>query len=84
MSDLISNIATNNFCKLNIKKPGTKMWRFVFEHFNSDSSWSLNPFFPFKASTHGNELNYLFGINFFVTPWRRTDDDKAVMMMITK
>uniref|UniRef100_A0A915MQD5 Carboxylic ester hydrolase n=2 Tax=Meloidogyne incognita group TaxID=654580 RepID=A0A915MQD5_MELJA len=84
MSDLISNIATQNYCHLNMKKPKSHIWRFIFEHYNSDSTWSLNPFFPFKASTHGNELNYIFGINFFVTPWRRTEADKTVKKLTTK
>ena len=84
MSDLINSLALHNFCSSTVSKPGARVWRFLFDHFNPDSSWALNPLLPFKASTHGNELHYVFDINFFVVPWRRTAGDRAVLEMTTK
>lgn len=84
MSDLVNNLAMHNFCQANVQKSGAKVWRYIFDHYNPDSSWGLNPLLPFKASTHGNELHYVFDINFFVIPWRRTATDRAVLERTTK
>jgi hypothetical protein len=49
MSDLINNVGMHNFCHETVKKPGAFVWRFLFDHFNPDSSWALNPLLPFKV-----------------------------------
>jgi hypothetical protein len=84
MSDLVNNLAMHNFCRSITQKPGAHVWHFLFDHFNPDSSRALNRLLPFKASTHGNELHYVFDINFFVLPWRRTQADRAVLDMTTR
>lgn len=84
MSDLVNNLAMHNFCRSITQKPGTHVWHFLFDHFNPDSSRALNRLLPFKASTHGNELHYVFDINFFVLPWRRTQADRDVLDMTTR
>jgi len=83
MSDLINNLALENYCR-EMTRHGSTVYRYSFEHFNPATSRPLNFLLPFVASTHCTELAYVFDVNFFVAPWRRTKRDREVASLTTR
>ncbi|KAK0406794.1 hypothetical protein QR680_018811 [Steinernema hermaphroditum] len=83
MSDMINNLSVYRYCQ-RMSQNGSKVFFYTFEHFNSDSSWPLNFLMPFKGATHCTELQYLFDVNLFMMPYRKTKRDRRVLDNVTR
>uniref|UniRef100_A0A1I7Y5K5 Carboxylic ester hydrolase n=1 Tax=Steinernema glaseri TaxID=37863 RepID=A0A1I7Y5K5_9BILA len=83
MSDMINNLSVHRYCQ-RMTEHGSRVFFYTFEHFNADSSWPLNFLMPFKGATHCTELQYLFDVNLFLMPYRRTKSDRRVLDHVTR
>jgi hypothetical protein len=70
-----------NFCANSLAN-GWTIFRYEFEHFNEGNTRAMNPLMPFKGATHGTELAFVFDVNIFLLPWRRTNVDKQARQYI--
>jgi carboxylesterase type B len=83
MGDIINNVALHNYCS-KMTANGSTVYRYVFMHTNPANTGALSMLLPFQGATHTTELMYLFDVNMFITPWRRTKADRQVLNTTTR
>uniref|UniRef100_A0A8R1TMV0 Carboxylesterase type B domain-containing protein n=1 Tax=Onchocerca volvulus TaxID=6282 RepID=A0A8R1TMV0_ONCVO len=63
---------------------GHKVYLYSFDHFNPKSYGILSFILPFKGATHCTDLNYIFGLNIFLSPFKYNKSDEYVKIVASK
>ncbi|KAI6198924.1 Carboxylesterase, type B domain-containing protein [Aphelenchoides besseyi] len=60
------------------------VYRYLFDHHNKFITSYFNALLPFSAATHATEIPYIFNVNIFMAPFRKTAADRKVQVLMTK
>ncbi|VDO47292.1 unnamed protein product [Onchocerca flexuosa] len=63
---------------------GHKVYLYSFDYFNPKSFGLLSYILPFKGSTHCTDLNYVLGLNTFLSPFKYNKSDECMKIVASK